>query len=116
MLDWIHVTYFVIIDLKTQYQKKLNDALPGAGNLIDLLRYFIISSMGLYILPICLYGLFFLRLKYLWEILTGTASFLFYSPSYLNLLNVYAICRIDDISWGTKGLDAEVGGKNSKLK
>jgi chitin synthase len=72
--------------------------------------------MALYILPISLYGLFFLRLKYLWEILSGTFSFLFYSPSYLNLLNVYALCRIDDISWGTKGLDASVGGKNAKLK
>lgn len=26
------------------------------------------------------------------------------------------MCRIDDISWGTKGLDASVGGKNAKLK
>jgi chitin synthase len=90
--------------------------MSGAGDLIDLLRYFIISSMALYILPIALYGIFFLRLKYLWEIITGTLSFLFYSPSYLNLLNVYALCRIDDISWGTKGLDASVGGKNAKLK
>lgn len=41
---------------------------------------------------------------------------MFYAPSYLNLLNIYALCRIDDISWGTKGLDASVGGKNAKLK
>lgn len=46
----------------------------------------------------------------------GTLSFLFFAPSYLNLLNVYALCRIDDISWGTKGLDSSVGGKNAKLK
>ncbi len=26
------------------------------------------------------------------------------------------MCRTDDISWGTKGLDASVGGKNQKLK
>ena len=43
-------------------------------------------------------------------------SFLFYSPTYLLLLNVYALCRIDDISWGTKGLDASSGGKNAHLK
>lgn len=92
-------------DLRQQYETKLNNALPGVGGLIDLLRYFIITSMGLYILPIGLYGLFFLRVKYLWEIITGTLSFMFYSPSYLNLLNIYALCRIDDISWGTKGLD-----------
>ena len=72
--------------------------------------------MLFYIFPLLLYGIFFFRIKYFWEIVTGTFSFLFYSPSYLNLLNVYALCRIDDISWGTKGLDAEVGGKNAKLK
>lgn len=43
----------------------------------------------------------------------STISFLFYSPTYLNILSVYALCRIDDISWGTKGLDTEVG--KSKL-
>ena len=72
--------------------------------------------MLFYIFPLVLYGIFFLRIKYFWEIVTGTISFLFYSPSYLNLLNIYALCRIDDISWGTKGLDASVGGKNAGLK
>ena len=62
--------------------------------------------MSFYVVPPVLYGVFFFRLKYFWEIISGTFSFLFYSPSYLNLLNIYALCRIDDISWGTKGLDA----------
>ena len=43
-------------------------------------------------------------------------SFLFYSPTYLNILSVYALCRIDDISWGTKGLDTEVGKKKMGLQ
>ena len=34
----------------------------------------------------------------------GTLSFIFYAPTYLNILSVYALCRIDDFSWGTKGL------------
>lgn len=34
---------------------------------------------------------------------------MFYGPTYLNILNIYALCRIDDISWGTKGLDSEMG-------
>jgi hypothetical protein len=45
----------------------------------------------------------------------GAFSFLFYGPTYLNILNIYSLCRIDDISWGTKGLDS-AGGTNSKLK
>lgn len=31
------------------------------------------------------------------------------SPSYINVLNVYAFCNIHDISWGTKG---DTGSKN----
>lgn len=46
----------------------------------------------------------------------GAFSFLFYGPTYLNILNIYSLCRIDDISWGTKGLDSGAGGQNSKLK
>lgn len=34
-------------------------------------------------------------------------SFLFYTPTYLNILNIYSLCKMDDISWGTKGLDAK---------
>ena len=90
--------------------------MPGTGFFVDILRYFILGSMLFYIFPLALYGIFFCRIKYFWEILTGTFSFLFYSPTYLNLLNVYALCRIDDISWGTKGLDAADGGKNAHLK
>jgi hypothetical protein len=62
-------------------------------------------SMGIYIVPCILYGILYCRAKYLWEIITGVLSFLFYSPSYLNLLNIYAMSRIDDVSWGTKGFD-----------
>ena len=94
----------------------MEEALPGTGIFVDILRYFILASMLFYIFPLALYGIFFLRIKYFWEILTGTFSFLFYSPSYLNLLNIYALCRIDDISWGTKGLDSDTGGKNAHLK
>ena len=43
----------------------------------------------------------------------GGFSFLFFSPTYLNILNIYSLCRIDDFSWGTKGLDAQ---KNKNLE
>lgn len=38
-------------------------------------------------------------------------AFFFYTPTYLILLNTYALCRIDDISWGTKGLDSHKATK-----
>ncbi len=40
---------------------------------------------------------------------------MFYGPTYLNILNIYSLCRIDDISWGTKGLDSS-STKNNNLK
>jgi chitin synthase len=35
-------------------------------------------------------------------------SYIFYVPSYINTLLVYSFCRIDDLSWGTKGLDDDI--------
>lgn len=34
-------------------------------------------------------------------------SFLFYNPTYFIILTFYSLCRIDDISWGTKGLNSQ---------
>lgn len=46
----------------------------------------------------------------------GAVSFSFYSPTYLIILNIYALCRMDDLSWGTKGLEAGgSGGKDDKV-
>jgi len=47
----------------------------------------------------------FRRCGILIDIIFSAFSFMFYGPTYLNILNIYALSRIDDISWGTKGLD-----------
>lgn len=39
------------------------------------------------------------------EMITSLLSYLYYSPTYINLLQIFAFARIDDLSWGTKGLD-----------
>lgn len=44
-----------------------------------------------------------------WHMFTSFLQYLLLSPSYINVLNIYAFCNIDDISWGTKG---EVGGED----
>ena len=49
------------------------------------------------------------------EVTLGVLSFLFFTPSYLIIFNIYALCRIDDISWGTKGRDEDKQGEN-KMK
>lgn len=44
-----------------------------------------------------------------WHMFTSFIQYLLLSPSYINVLNIYAFCNIDDISWGTKG---DVGAKD----
>ncbi len=36
---------------------------------------------------------------------TSLLSYLYYSPTYINIIQIFAFARIDDLSWGTKGLD-----------
>ena len=38
-------------------------------------------------------------------ILNSIKDYIFYSISYVVVFYTYAFCRIDDLSWGTKGLD-----------
>ncbi|EGW33813.1 uncharacterized protein SPAPADRAFT_59174 [Spathaspora passalidarum NRRL Y-27907] len=38
-----------------------------------------------------------------WHMFTSFLQYILLSPSYINVLNIYAFCNIDDVSWGTKG-------------
>lgn len=40
-----------------------------------------------------------------WHMLTSLVQYMLLSPTYTNVLNVYAFCNTHDISWGTKGDD-----------
>ena len=80
------------------------------------MRWILVGSTVIYIVPILAYMFMFRKPNILWEIILGAFSFLFYGPTYLNILNIYSLCRIDDISWGTKGLDSGASSQNSKLK
>jgi chitin synthase len=79
------------------------------------MRWILIASTLVFAVPVVCYIVLFQKFHIAVEILVGAFSFIFYGPTYLNILNIYALCRIDDISWGTKGLEAG-GGKNSQLK
>lgn len=83
---------------------------------IDMMRWILVGSTIVYVIPIISYIILFKKPNILWEIILGSFSFVFYGPTYLNILNIYSLCRIDDISWGTKGLDSGGSNSNSKLK
>lgn len=38
-----------------------------------------------------------------WHMFTSMLQYIFMSPSYTNVLNIYAFCNTHDVSWGTKG-------------
>ena len=40
-----------------------------------------------------------------WHMVTSLVQYLLLSPTFTNILNVYAFCNTHDISWGTKGDD-----------
>lgn len=50
------------------------------------------------------------NLKYAFQLLYSLLHYLWFSPSYIHLFFIYAFCRIDDLSWGTKGDDSSSGG------
>lgn len=59
--------------------------------------------IALHAVPVILYSIMYKKFQIFAEMLLGVASFVFYNPTYLITLNTYALCRMDDISWGTKG-------------
>src|SRR5271156_5887606 len=38
-----------------------------------------------------------------WHMFTSFIQYLLMTPTYINILNVYAFCNTHDITWGTKG-------------
>lgn len=40
-----------------------------------------------------------------WHMITSFGQYMLLTPTYTNILNVYAFCNTHDVSWGTKGDD-----------
>lgn len=40
-----------------------------------------------------------------WHMFTSVLQYLLLSPSFINVINIYAFCNTHDVSWGTKGDD-----------
>jgi len=38
-----------------------------------------------------------------WHMLTSFIQYMFLLPSYVNILMMYAMCNLHDVTWGTKG-------------
>lgn len=51
-----------------------------------------------------------------WHMFTSFIQYLLLSPSYINVLNVYAFCNVHDISWGTKGATGHTSSAKDEVK
>lgn len=78
----------------------------------QLFRDLIVSLCSTYILYFVASFMFFEP----WHMFTSFVQYLLLSPSYINVLNVYAFCNTHDISWGTKGPDVPPPIKNGTVK
>jgi hypothetical protein len=38
-----------------------------------------------------------------WHMFTSFIQYILLSPTWINIINVYAFCNVHDVSWGTKG-------------
>lgn len=73
----------------------------------ETFRDLVVSMASTY----CLYLLSSIICLQPMHMLTSFVQYLLLSPSYINVLNIYAFCNVHDISWGTKGAVAKPLGK-----
>ena len=72
----------------------------------------IVSLASTYILWFVISFLFFDP----WHLFTSFLQYLLLTPTYINILNVYAFCNTHDITWGTKGDDKAPKLESANLK
>jgi chitin synthase len=46
------------------------------------------------------------------NVISTMIPYFYYQPTYSHLFVVYSFCRIDDLSWGTKGLTVDAGSNS----
>ena len=83
--------------------------------LLMINRWIVVGVFGIYFVPLTIYAILFREMRPLAEAIKAAISFIFYNPTYFIILSFYALCRIDDISWGTKGLNQQ-NSKQSKMQ
>ena len=86
---------------KEDVDKLLNNV-DGEKSIInqELIRWMVVASFSLNAVPVLF------NLDRVFEILGSLPHYIYFSPLYIHTLLIFAFCRIDDLSWGTKGLEA----------
>ncbi|KAA8905995.1 chitin synthase-domain-containing protein [Sphaerosporella brunnea] len=102
MVYLMFAAIFISVKSVQSELKQANGQLTVAGVFKnELFRDLIVSLCSTYILYFVASFMFFEP----WHMFTSFLQYLLLSPSYINVLNIYAFCNVHDISWGTKGPD-----------
>ena len=48
----------------------------------------------------------------IFNVISTMLPYFYYQPTYAHLFVIYSFCRIDDLSWGTKGLTVDAGSNS----
>ena len=95
-------------------QEQLKENAFTIGELFSNSIFFtlIVSLLSTYVLWFTASFLFFDP----WHMFTCFIQYLLLTPTYINILNVYAFCNTHDITWGTKGDDKAEKLPDAKIK
>ncbi|KAI0847379.1 glycosyltransferase family 2 protein [Daldinia vernicosa] len=96
--------YITVIAVQNEVQKNIeqNKSFDISDIFKNKVFYSLIVSM------LSTYGLWLIASLMMfdpWHMITSFFQYLLLTPTYVNVLNVYAFCNTHDISWGTKGDD-----------
>lgn len=96
----------VFITVKAIQTEIQQDKIDGGFNVAELFKNkifytLIVSLASTYLLWFVVSFLFFDP----WHMFTSFIQYMVLTPTYVNILNVYAFCNTHDITWGTKGDD-----------
>ncbi|XXH04168.1 hypothetical protein Hte_010581 [Hypoxylon texense] len=101
-LIMIYLTFAAVYITVVAVQQEVADGFNISDIFKNKLFYSLIVSM------LSTYGLWLIASLMMfdpWHMITSFIQYLLLTPTYVNVLNVYAFCNTHDISWGTKGDD-----------
>ncbi|MCJ1324715.1 Chitin synthase, class 1 [Thelotrema lepadinum] len=99
-----YLTFASIFITVKSVQTQLNDGTPFTVSQLfsnPVFATLIVSLLSTWVMYLIASILFFDP----WHMVTCFVQYLMLTPTYLNILNVYAFCNTHDITWGTKGDD-----------
>ncbi|KAI1986776.1 hypothetical protein LOZ51_005937 [Ophidiomyces ophidiicola] len=110
----IYLTFAAVFVTVKSIQRQVAAGNFSFGAIFKNLQFFsmIVSLISTYVLWLLASILFFDP----WHMFTSFLQYILLTPTYINVLNIYAFCNTHDITWGTKGDDKAEKLPSANLK